>query len=203
MSSLHACIVRQQQQQKQSKGAKHMTLRVNGIVGQLWPLKDLASKVIVILGHCRMLLVHISTHFPHSGPSPDHLLTLLRWSQPFWKANLFIVIVLSRCGLDSWLKLRKLGVRLGVGLGLSLCAVPLLQFGSQRSEEVGLEHRSKVVAWTVIKTVNDEEGTNSRRRRQEEFVPNRQEDVEHNEESIKVDRSQSKLTWVCLSRYLN
>ena len=86
-----------------------------------------------------------------------------------------------------------------MGLGLSLCAVPLLQFGSQRSEEVGSECRSKVVAWTVIKTVNDEEGTNLRRRRQEEFVPNRQEDVEHDEESIKVDRSQSKLAWVCLS----
>ena len=90
-----------------------------------------------------------------------------------------------------------------MGLGLSLCAVPLLQFGSQRSEEVGSERQSKVVARTVSKTVNDEEGTNSRHRRQEEFVPNRQEDVEHDEESIKVDRSQSKLTWVCLSRYSN
>ena len=111
--------------------------------------------------------------------------------------------ILSRHGSDSWLKLQKLGVRSDVGLGLSLCAVPLLQFGFQRSEEVGSERRSKVVARTVIKTVNDEEGTNLRCRRREEFVPNRQEDVEHDEESIKVDRSQSKLTWVCLSRYLN
>ena len=76
--------------------------------------------------------------------------------------------------------------------------MPLLQFGSQRSEEVRSECRSKVVAQTVIKTVNNEEGTNSRRRRREEFVPNRQEDVEHDEESIKVDRSQSRLTWVCV-----
>ena len=51
--------------------------------------------------------------------------------------------------------------------------------------------------------MNDEEGTNSRRWRREKFIPNRQEDVEHDEESIKVDRSQSKLTWVCLSRYSN
>ena len=109
---------------------------------------------------------------------------------------------LSRCGSDSWLKLWKLGVRSDMGLGLSLCAVPLLQFGSQRLEEVGLEHRSKVVAQTVIKTVNDEEGTNLRRRGREGFIPNRQEDVEHDEESIKVDRSQSKSTWVGLSRYL-
>ena len=58
----------------------------------------------------------------------------------------------SRRGSDSWPKLRKLGVRLDVGLGLSLCAVPLLQFGSQRSEEVGSECRSKVVARTMIKT---------------------------------------------------
>ena len=60
--------------------------------------------------------------------------------------------VLLRCESDSWPKLRKLGVRSDVGLGLSLCAVPLLQFGSQRSEEVGLECWSKVVARTVIKT---------------------------------------------------
>ena len=86
-----------------------------------------------------------------------------------------------------------------MGLGLSLCAVPLLQFGSQRSEEVRSECQSKVVARTMIKTVNNEEGTNLRCRGREESVPNRQEDVEHNEESIKVDRSQSKLTWVCLS----
>ena len=73
--------------------------------------------------------------------------------------------ILSRRGSDSWLKLWKLGVCSDVGLGLSLCAVPLLQFRSQRLEEVGSERRSKVVARTVIKTVNDEEGTNSRRRR--------------------------------------
>ena len=110
--------------------------------------------------------------------------------------------VVSRRRLDSWLKLWKLGVHSDVGLGLSLCAVPLLQFGSQRSEEVGSEHRSKVVARTVIKTVNDEEGTNSRHWGREEFVPNRQEDVEHNEETRSgsiVNRSGSKLTWVCLS----
>ena len=47
--------------------------------------------------------------------------------------------------------------------------------------------------------MNDKEGTNLRHQGREEFVPNRQEDVEHDEESIKVDRSQSKLTWVCLS----
>ena len=41
--------------------------------------------------------------------------------------------------------------------------------------------------------MNDEEGTNSRHRGREEFVPNRQADVKHDEESIKVDRSQSKL----------
>ena len=78
-----------------------------------------------------------------------------------------------------------------MGLGLSLCAVPLLQFGSQRSEEVGLECQSKVVARTVI----DEEGTNSRRRRREEFIPNRQEDVKHDEETRSgsiVNRSVSK-----------
>ena len=81
--------------------------------------------------------------------------------------------------------------------------MPLLQFGSQRLEEVRSEHRSKVVARTMIKIVNNEEGTNSRCWGQEGFVPNRQEDVEHNEESIKVYRSRSKFTWVCLSRYLN
>ena len=48
--------------------------------------------------------------------------------------------------------------------------------------------------------MNDEEGTNSRHRGREESVPNRQEDVEHDEESIKVDRSQSKSTWVGLSQ---
>ena len=110
---------------------------------------------------------------------------------------------LSRCGSDSWPKLRKLGVHSDVGLGLSLCAVPLLQFGSQRLEEVGSERRSKVVARTVIKAVNDEEGTNSRRQRREEFVPNRQEDVEHDEESIKVDRSQSKLIFELKYRRVN
>ena len=89
-----------------------------------------------------------------------------------------------------------------MGLGLSLCAVPLLQFGSQRSEEVGSEHQSKGVARTTVKTVNDEE-TNLRCWGREGFIPNRQEDVRHNEEDIKVDRSQSKLTWVGLSQYSN
>ena len=55
----------------------------------------------------------------------------------------------------------------------------------------------------MIKTVNDEEGTNLRRRRREEFVPNRQEDVEHDEESIKVDRSQSKLIFELKYRRVN
>ena len=41
-----------------------------------------------------------------------------------------------------------------------VCAVPLLQFGSQRSEEVGSERQSKGIARTVIKTIDDEEGTN-------------------------------------------
>ena len=77
--------------------------------------------------------------------------------------------------------------------------MPLLQFGSQRLEEVGSERQSKVVARTVIKTVNDEEGTNLRHRRWGEFVPNRQEDVEHNEESIKVDMGVSKL--ICELKY--
>ena len=90
-----------------------------------------------------------------------------------------------------------------MGLGLSLCAVPLLQFESQRLEKVRSECQSKVVAQTVIKTVNDEEGTNSRCWGREEFVPHRQEDVGHDEEGIKVDRSQSKSTWVGLSQYLN
>ena len=72
--------------------------------------------------------------------------------------------------------------------------MPLLQFGAQRLEEVGSERWSKGVAWTMIKTVNNEEGTNSRCRGQQEFVPNRQEDARHDEEGIKVDRSQSKLT---------
>ena len=129
-------------------------------------------------------------------------LALLKYRHIVEQANMFFLPELelvSRCGSDSWPKLRKLRVRSDMGLGLSLCAVPLLQFGSQRSEEVGSECQSKVVAQAMIKTVNDEEGTNSRRRRQEEFVPNRQEDVEHDEESIKVDRSQPKLTWVCLS----
>ena len=103
--------------------------------------------------------------------------------------------MVSRCGSDSWPKLWKLGVHSDVGLGLSLCAVLLLQFRSQRSEEVRLECWSKVVAWTMIKTVNDKKGTNSRRRRQEEFVPNRQEDVKHDEETRSgsiVNRSVSK-----------
>ena len=59
----------------------------------------------------------------------------------------------------------------------------LLEFGSQRLEEIVSEHWSKVVAWTVIKTVNDKEGTNSRRRGREEFIPNRREDVGHDEET--------------------
>ena len=44
---------------------------------------------------------------------------------------------LSRCGSDSWLKLWKLGVRSDVGLGLSLCAVPLLQFGPRGRKRLG------------------------------------------------------------------
>ena len=114
--------------------------------------------------------------------------------------------MVSRCGLDSWPKLRKLGVRLDVGLGLSLCAVPLFQFRSQRSEEVGLECWSKVVARMMIKTVNDKEGTNSRHRRREEFVPNRQEDVEHDEETRSgsiVNRSVSKLIFELKYRRVN
>ena len=51
----------------------------------------------------------------------------------------------------------------------------------------------------MIKTVNNEEETNLRHWGQERFVPNRQKDVGHDEEGIKVDRSQSKLTWVGLS----
>ena len=64
-----------------------------------------------------------------------------------------------------------------VGLGLSLCAVPLLQFGSQRSEEVRLEHWSKGIAWTVIKTVDEEEEANLGHQGREGFIPNRQEVV--------------------------
>ena len=60
-------------------------------------------------------------------------------------------------------------------------------------EEVRSECQSKGIAWTVLKTVNDEEGTNSRHQGREGFIPNRQ-DVGHDEEGIKVDRSQSKLT---------
>ena len=41
-----------------------------------------------------------------------------------------------------------------------VCAVPLLQFGSQRSEEVGLECQSKEIARTVIKKIDDEEEIN-------------------------------------------
>ena len=84
--------------------------------------------------------------------------------------------------------------------------MPLLQFGSQRSEEVGLECRSKVVARTVIKTVNDEEGTNSRHRGREEFVPNRQEDVRHNEKTRSlsiVNRSGSKSIFELKYRRVN
>ena len=76
-----------------------------------------------------------------------------------------------------------------------VCAVPLLQFRSQRSEEVRLERQSKGITQMVIKTVNDEEGTNLRCWGREEFVPNRQEDARHNEKGIKVDRSQSKLVF--------
>ena len=90
-----------------------------------------------------------------------------------------------------------------MGLGLSLCDVPLLQFRSQRSEEVRLERWSKVVARTVIKTVNDKEVTNSRCHGREGFIPNRQEDVEHNEESIKFDRSQSKSIFKLKYRRVN
>ena len=100
----------------------------------------------------------------------------------------------------------ELGVRSDVGLGLSLCAVPLLQFGSQRSEEVGSECWSKVIARMMIKTVNDEEGTNSRRWRREEFVPNRQEDVEHDEETRSgsiVNRSVSKSIFELKYRRVN
>ena len=73
--------------------------------------------------------------------------------------HIFFGMCLSRRGSDSWPKLRKLGVRSDVGLGLSLCAVPLLQFGSQRSEEVRLECRSKVVAQTMIK-ISERRGGN-------------------------------------------
>ena len=31
-----------------------------------------------------------STHCLRSGPSPDHLLTISRWSRPFWKVNLLL-----------------------------------------------------------------------------------------------------------------
>ena len=55
----------------------------------------------------------------------------------------------------------------------------------------------------MIKIVNDEEGTNSRCQGQEEFVPNRQEDVGHNEEGIKVDRSQSMLIFKLKYRRVN
>ena len=72
--------------------------------------------------------------------------------------------------------------------------MPLLQFRSQRSEEVGLEHWSKGIAQTMIKIVNDEEGTNSRCQGQEGFLPNRQEDVRHNEEGIKVDSGAKRPT---------
>ena len=60
--------------------------------------------------------------------------------------------ILSKRGSDSWPKLWKLRVCSDVGLGLGLYAVPLLQFGSQRSEEVGSERWSKVVAQTMVKT---------------------------------------------------
>ena len=90
-----------------------------------------------------------------------------------------------------------------MGLGLSLCAVPLLQFGSQRSEEVGSEHQSKVIAWTVIKTVDNKERTNLGRRGREGFIPDRQEDVRHNGESVKGDRSSSKSIFKLKYRRVN
>ena len=67
-------------------------------------------------------------------------------------------------------------------------------------KEVRSERWSKVIAQTVIKTVNNE-GTNLRHWGQEEFVPNRQ-DEETRSLSI-VNRSGSKLTWVGLSQYSN
>ena len=59
--------------------------------------------------------------------------------------------------LETWSLLRY-----GTWPQLMCCA--LLQFRSQRSEEVRLECRSKWVARMMIKTVNNEEGTNSRHR---------------------------------------
>ena len=103
---------------------------------------------------------------------------------------------LSRCRSDSWPKLWKLGVRSDMGLCLSLCAVPLLQFGSQRSEEVGLEHWSKVVAWTVIKTVNDEEGTTR-------GVRDERNSSQTGRRMSNTMRRVSKLTGVSLSWYSN
>ena len=103
---------------------------------------------------------------------------------PFLWAYPAFLGCLSRCRLDPQLKLWNLGVHSDVGLGLSLCAVPLLQFGFQRSEEVRSEHWSKGIAWTVIKPVNDKEGANSRHWEWEEFAPNRQEDARHNEETV-------------------
>ena len=54
--------------------------------------------------------------------------------------------------------------------------------------------------------MNDKEGTNSRCRGREEFVPNRQEDVEHDEETRSgsiVNRSVSKLIFKLKYRRVN
>ena len=82
-----------------------------------------------------------------------------------------------------------------MGLSLRLCAVPLLQFRSQRSEEVRLECQSKRIAQTMIKAVNDKEGTNSRCWGQEGFIPNRQEDARHDEETRSLSKSIFKLKY--------
>ena len=66
-----------------------------------------------------------------------------------------------------------------------------------------MEHWSKGVARTMIKIVNDEEGTNLRCQEREGFIPNRQKDVKHDEESIKVDRSQSKSIFELKYRRVN
>ena len=139
----------------------------------------------------------------HGGETLRKMIKYLyMWYESVGK-DLMYVWKMSRHGSDSWPKLWKLGVCSDMGLGLSLCDVPLLQFGSQRSEGVGLECWSKGVAQIMIKIVNNEEGTNSRRWGREEFVPNRQEHVEHNEESIKFDRSQSKLIFELKYRRVN
>ena len=58
----------------------------------------------------------------------------------------------------------------------------------------------------MIKTVNDKEGTNSRCQRREEFIPNRQEDVGHNEKTRSgsiVNRSVSKSIFELKYRRVN